>query len=187
MFKLRRGIAILDALQPVVLAFAIFMIVYMFFFQPHKVDGNSMFPNFHDQQYILTDKITYRRRLPARGDVIVFHAPPPNNGEDFIKRIIGLPGETIMVQNGHVYINGKLLVEPYLDPSLQTVQKTFLREGVPYPIPAGYYMVFGDNRNFSSDSREWGPITFNAIVGRAAFSYWPLDTFGLLTGPKYTL
>lgn len=184
MHKLRPGIAILDALQPVVLAFAIFMIVYMFLFQPHKVDGNSMYPNYHDQQYILTDKITYRRRLPARGDVIVFHAPPPNNA-DFIKRIIGLPGETIMVQGGHVYINGQQLVEPYLDPNLQTVQKSFLRDSVSYPIPAGYYMVFGDNRNFSSDSREWGPITLNAIVGRAAFRYWPIDSFGLLSGPHY--
>lgn len=187
MFKLRRGIAILDALEPVVLAFAIFMIVYMFLFQPHKVDGNSMYPNFHDQEYILTDKITYHRRLPNRGDVVVFHAPPPNDA-DFIKRIIGLPGETIMVRDGHVFINGQQLHESYLDSSLMTVQKSFLREGVPYTVPAGYYMTFGDNRNFSSDSREWGPVAIKAIVGRAAFRYWPPKSgvFGLIPHASYS-
>jgi len=186
MLKLRRGIAILDALQPIVMAFAIFMIVYMFLFQPHKVDGNSMKPNFHDQEYILTDKISYRRHLPNRGDIVVFHAPPPNNA-DFIKRIIGLPGETIMVRNGRVFINNKILVESYLSPTLDTVEKSFLRDGVPYSIPTGYYMMFGDNRNFSSDSREWGPVVLKAIVGRAMFRYWPMNTFGILSGAKYSL
>lgn len=176
----RGSIVILDALEPVVLAFAIFMMVYLFLFQPHKVDGRSMFPNYHDKEYILTDKITYRKDDPKRGDVVVFHAPPPYDS-DFIKRVVGMPGETIMVKGGSVYINGTKLPEPYLPNSYVTSEKAFLREGVPYQIPEGYYMVFGDNRNFSSDSREWGPVSKKAIVGKAWFRYWPPDRIGSLT------
>jgi signal peptidase I len=186
MTQIRRGSVILDTLQPVVLAFAIFMMIYMFLFQPHKVDGNSMYPNFHNQEYILTDKISYKRHNPERGDVVIFHAPPPNDA-DFIKRIIGLPGETIMVQAGRVYINGVQLKEVYLTSSLATSEKSFLRDGVQYQIPLDYYMVFGDNRNFSSDSREWGPVSKKAIVGKAMFRYWPpkKGVFGLIPHEKY--
>ncbi len=186
LLKKRKGaIAILDALEPVVLAFAIFMMVYLFLFQPHKVDGNSMVPNFHNMEYILTDKISYQRKEPQRGDVIVFHAPPPYTS-DFIKRIIGLPSETITVEGGRVYINGQRLKEYYLPETYVTSEKSFLREGVPYKIPAGYYMVFGDNRGFSSDSREWGPIAKKAIVGKAAFRYWPVRQAGLIRHVEYT-
>lgn len=187
MFKLRLrkgSIAILDALEPVVLAFAVFMMVYLFAVQPHQVDGRSMFPNFQDKEYILTDKITYARRDPQRGEVVVFHAPPPYTS-DFIKRIVGLPGETVMVKEGRVYINDKQLGEDYLPPNYVTSEKSFLREGVPYKVPDGYYMVFGDNRDFSSDSREWGPITQKAIVGRAFFRYWPVNHFGLIEHEMY--
>lgn len=183
--KLRKGsIAILDALEPIVLAFAVFMMIYLFLFQPHKVDGRSMFPNFQDKEYILTDKVTYRRRSAERGEVIVFHAPPPYNS-DFIKRVIGLPGETIMVQGGFVFINGKRLDEVYLPNTYTTNEKSFLREGVPYKIPVGYYMVFGDNRDFSSDSREWGPISEKSIVGRAFFRYWPPENIGVVKHEDY--
>jgi signal peptidase I len=177
---------ILDALQPVVLAFAVFMMVYLFLFQPHKVDGNSMFPNFHNREYILTDKISYRRGNPQRGDVVVFHAPPPNTS-DFIKRIVGLPGETIMVRGGFVYINGRQLPEVYLPNTFVTSEKSFLREGVPYAIPLNYYMAFGDNRNYSSDSREFGPISKDSIVGKAFFRYWPLSEAGLVPHERYTV
>jgi signal peptidase I len=185
-WNIRRGsIAILDALEPVVLAFAIFMIVYLFLVQPHKVDGRSMYPNFEDQEYILTDKITYSRSLPKRGDVIVFHAPPPFT-DDFLKRIVGMPGETIELRSGFVYINGKKLDEVYLPTDFVTTEKQFLRESVPYVVPAGYYMVFGDNRSFSSDSREWGPIAENAIVGKAWLRYWPLSKFGFIPHQQYS-
>ena len=185
MFRLRKGtVAIIEALQPVVMAFAIFMMVYLFLVQPHKVDGSSMFPNFHDREFILTDKISYRRSDPQRGDVIVFHAPPPYDS-DFIKRIIGLPGETVIVKGGYVYINDQKLEESYLPNSFITTEKSFLREGVPYAIPDGYYLVFGDNRSYSSDSREWGPISKKAIVGKAWIRYWPLDEIGIVKHEKY--
>ena len=178
------AIAILEALQPIVMAFAIFMMVYLFLFQPHKVDGSSMYPNFHDQEFILTDKVTYRRTLPQRGDVIIFHAPPPFDS-DFIKRVIGLPNETVMVKDNSVFINGQKLPEPYLPSSYVTTEKSFLREGVPYTIPTGYYMVMGDNREYSSDSREWGPISRSAIVGKAWVRYWPLDRIGVIQHQSY--
>lgn len=184
-FRNQKGFAaIIDALQPIVMAFAIFMMVYLFLFQPHKVDGSSMFPNFHDKEFILTDKISYKRIDPVRGDVVVFHAPPPYDS-DFIKRVIGLPGETITVEGGSVYINGKKLDEEYLPPEYVTSQKAFLREGVPYPIPEGYYIVLGDNRGWSSDSREWGPISKKAIVGKAWVRYWPLNKAGLVEHQTY--
>jgi signal peptidase I len=183
--KFRKGnIAILDALEPVVMAFAIFMMVYLLLAQPHKVDGMSMYPSFHDKEYIITDKITYRNRDPIRGDVIVFHAPPPYDG-DFIKRVIGLPGETIMVKGGSVYINEQKLNEDYLPRSYTTNEKAFLRDGVPYQIPDEYYIVFGDNRDNSSDSREWGPVSKKSIVGKAWFRYWPPDRVGKIPDQLY--
>jgi signal peptidase I len=178
------AIPILDALEPVVLAFAVFMIIYLFLFQPHKVDGMSMYPSFNTKELILTDKITYKRSEPQRGDVIVFHAPPPFDS-DFIKRIIGLPGETVMIKGGSVYINGQILKESYLPPDDVTLEKSFLRDGVPYAIPAGYFMVFGDNRGFSSDSREWGPISKSAIVGKAWVRYWPPGKVGIVPHEGY--
>lgn len=183
--RLRKGFAVLDALQPVVMAFAVFMMVYLFLFQPHKVDGNSMYPNFHNQDYILTDKLSYRNHDPQRGDVIVFHAPPPASS-DYIKRVIGLPGETVEVKDGYVYINGEKLPEIYLPLDFNTVEKSFLRESVPYRIPTGYYMVFGDNRNFSSDSREFGPISKRSIVGKAWVRYWPPSRMGIIQHQQYS-
>ncbi len=174
----------LDAVEPVVLAFAVFMMVYLFLFQPHRIDGSSMYPTFHDKEYILTDKISYKRVDPKRGDVVVFRAPKPMN-DDFVKRIIGLPGETIMVQDGLVYINGKLLSEIYLPKDLRTRENDFLRNGVSYRIPTGYYMVFGDNRNGSSDSRQWGAIKRTSIIGRAFFRYWPLNAIKLIAHAQY--
>lgn len=184
MLAWRKGIAILDALEPIVLAFAVFMMVYLVLAQPHKVDGNSMYPTFHNKEFILTDKISYRFGDPQRGDVVVFHAPEPYTS-DFIKRIVGLPGETVMIRGGSVYINGQVLTERYLPIELRTEEKATLREGVPYVIPEGRYMVFGDNRNFSSDSREWGAITKKSIVGKAWVTYWPLDKIRIIKHEKY--
>jgi signal peptidase I len=184
-FKNRRGtVAVIEALQPVVMAFAVFMMVYLFLFQPHKVDGSSMYPNFHDKEFILTDKISYRNTGPQRGDVIVFHAPAPFDS-DFIKRVIGLPGEVIEVRDNKVYINAQLLKEDYLPNDYVTTEKSFLRDGVPYAIPDGYYMVFGDNRSYSSDSREWGPIERKAIVGKAWVRYWPVNKIGMIQHEDY--
>ncbi|MDP3998575.1 MAG: signal peptidase I [bacterium] len=180
------GVFFLDTLQTIVLAAAIFVISYLFLFQPHQVIGSSMDPNFVDQEYILTDKISYRFRTPERGDVIVFKSPPDPE-KDYIKRIIGLPGEKIKIQGGNIFINGQLLKEDYLVRDNFVGPGPFLREGADFQIPPDFYIVFGDNRNHSSDSREWGPTTRTSIVGRAFLRYWPPQDIGLLPGVKYSL
>lgn len=170
-----------DILESIVVALAIFVVVYLFLFQPHQVKGASMEPNFHDGEYILTNKFEYRLSLPKRGDVIVFKSPQ-NPDIDFIKRIIGLPGERVKLVNSVYYINGAPLREDYLPKGLITYNGTFLKEGVEVTLQPEYYFVSGDNRPRSSDSREWGPITKESIIGKSQFRYWPFDRIGLIQG-----
>lgn len=175
----------LDFLETIVVALSIFVVVYLFFFQPHEVKGSSMEPNFHDGEYILTDKISYRFRLPKRGEVIILKAP--NNPDiDYIKRIIGLPGESLKVEDGSVFINGKRLNEPYVSDKTTILGNGFLSsEGQQITIPDNYYFVMGDNRPRSSDSREFGPIPRSSIIGKAFIRYWPLPYLGVIPGIRY--
>ena len=172
---------VLDFIETIVVALCIFVVVYLFFLQPHEVIGNSMLPNFHDKEYILTDKFSYCRREPQRGEVIVFKSPEDPD-KDFIKRVIGLPHEKIKIANGKIFINGAVLAEDYLDPDLRTPSGKFLQEGQEITIPANSYIAFGDNRLNSSDSRTWGFIQASrkcgffgdsAIIGQAILVYWP--------------
>jgi len=149
--------------------------------QPHQVKGSSMFPTFKDKEYLLTDKITYKRRLPIYGDVIVFKAPI-NENFDFIKRVIAIPGQTVMVKNGKVFVDNKELDEFYLPKEYTTVAGQFLHEGESYEVKEGEVMAFGDNRDHSSDSRDWGPVPDRLIVGRVFFRYWPLNVAGIVHG-----
>ena len=169
----------LDIIQTVVVALSIFVIVYLFFFQPHQVKGSSMYPNFLNEEYLLTDKISYQFQEPKRGDVIVFTAPK-NEEYEYIKRIIGLPGETIQIKKGDIFINEKKLLEEYLPDNIKTQSGSFLKESQSLVIPMDQYFVFGDNRAFSSDSRAWGTVPRENIVGKAWLCYWPLDKFGLI-------
>ena len=178
------GAFFLDFVEIVVIALAMFVIMYIFLFQPHQVKGSSMYPNFYDSEYLLTDKISYRFNQPKRGEVIVFKAPK-NEDYDYIKRIIGLPGETIMISNGKTYVNGKLLKEIYLPPSMGTTGGDLWQEGKSIIVPADNYFVMGDNRNHSSDSRDWGPVPKENIIGKAWFRYWPPKQMGLIPQAKY--
>lgn len=178
MFFLRNlWLFFLDFLETIVVSLAIFAVVYIFLFQPHQVDGRSMEPNFHDTEYILTDKISYKIHSPKRGDVVVFHSPQDER-VDFIKRIIGVPGDTVKLSGGYLYLNGQKLEEQYINDPGQVLAGRFLREGQEVEVPVGQYMVMGDNRLHSSDSREWGLVTEGGIVGRAFFRYWPISAFG---------
>lgn len=180
MFFLRNlWLFFLDFLETIVVSLAIFAVVYIFLFQPHQVDGRSMEPNFQNGEYILTDKISYRFHTPNRGDVVVFHSPQDPR-VDFIKRIIGVPGDNVKVVGGYVYLNDLKLDEQYINDPGSVLSGRFMREGVEIEVPFGQYLVMGDNRLHSSDSREWGLVTSGGIVGRAFFRYWPIPDFGIV-------
>lgn len=183
MFK-SLGTFFLDVLEVIVFAVGIFFFIYLLIMRPHKIKGQSMMPNFPDSEYLLTEKVSYYLRGPERGDVVVF-TPPVSDTDEFIKRVIGLPGETIMVKDGHVYINDKLLNEPYLKDTVITSGGSFLTDDKEYLIPDGKYFVLGDNRPNSSDSRYWGPITKSAMSGRAWIIYWPVNLAGVVQKPNY--
>jgi len=180
------GSFFLDVVEVVVFAIAIFLFVYLLVLQPHKIKGNSMQPNYPDGEFLLADKITYRLREPKRGDVIVFQAPLSPE-EEYIKRIIALPGETIKVSQGRVYINNKLLKEPYLSETLVTTPGGFAKEGQEIKVPVNFYFVLGDNRPESSDSRAWGFVPFKSINGRAWVIYWPPERTGVVKDINYAL
>jgi signal peptidase I len=143
--------------------------------QTVHVEGLSMFGTLNDNDYLIANKIDYRLHPPQRGDIIILR-PPTLSTTDYIKRVIALPGERLLIKDGHVYINGHLLDEPYL-PEAWTVGTEY---GGPngIVIPANEYFVMGDNRNRSQDSRVFGPITRDRIDGKAWFRIWPLTHFG---------
>ncbi len=178
------GELFLDLAEVFVMAFSIFFVVYLLFMQPHQVDGESMVPNFLDKEYLLTDKISYRFRDPKRGEIVVFHAPDnaPCNQEkgcDYIKRIIAVPGDLFEIKQNEIYLNNELLEESYIPDSYRSVAGTYTKQGPVY-LDDNEYMVLGDNRGRSSDSREWGPISKEAIVGRTFFRYWPIKKIGTI-------
>lgn len=140
-----------------------------------RIEGSSMEPSMHPNQYVLVDKISYMLGDPRRGDVVVFNYPLATE-RDFIKRVIGLPGETVTVEGGVVLIDGQPLEEPYISaPPMYSNSWT---------LGPGEYFVLGDNRNSSSDSHSWGPLNKQYLIGRAIFVYWPPTLWGLV--PHYT-
>jgi len=174
---------LLDTVQTFLIVFAFFLVVYVFFLRPFQVSGNSMLPNFFDRQYILTNIIGIKFEMPKLGDVIVFKAPPDPD-KDYIKRVIGVPGDTILIENGIVYVNGKILDQKkFLPSTTETHGGSFLKEGATITVPPESYFVMGDNRPGSSDSREWGYVPFKYLVGKSLYAYWPLDKAGLVTNP----
>lgn len=178
-----------DLVETIIVAVGIFTVVYIFLVQPHQVKGISMLPNFRDSEYILTDKISYRFSPPQRGDVIIFKAPK-NYSEDYIKRIIALPGEKIKLDNGELFVynkqhpDGVQLKEPY-EITAPTSPGPFLKDGNIVQVPDNQYFVMGDNRIRSFDSREWGMVPKENIIGRAWLRYWPLTRAGFIPQPNY--
>ena len=144
-----------------------------------------MEPNFHNGEYILTIKILYKFTDPRRGDVVIFKSPR-NKEIDYIKRIIAVPGDTLLLRANTFYVNGQKLEEPYLAPDTYIFGGTFLRDGQEITIPEGKYFVVGDNRAHSADSREFGPIPKTDFIGKALLRYWPFPDAGLINNPQYT-
>lgn len=174
---------IYEFIESFVISASFFVVIYLFLMQPHQVKGSSMFPTFKDKEYLLTDKITYKRRLPIFGDVIVFKAPM-NESFDFIKRVIATPGQTVKVKGGKVFVDGKMIDETYLPKEYTTAPGQYLEEGEEYIVQDGEVMAFGDNRDHSSDSRDWGPVPNKNIIGKVFFRYWPVDVAGIIENPK---
>lgn len=170
---------VFNTIEAVVIALALSIIFYLFIATPHEVVGRSMMPNFQSGEYLIGNKIGYKFSEPQRGDVIIFEY---NESTDYIKRIIGLPGEEISIQNGAIHINNQRLDEnAYLEESISTLGGDYLQEGTSIQISASEYFVCGDNRPNSSDSRDFGPINRDQIKGRAWLVYFPFSDFRLIT------
>ncbi len=168
--RLLRGLLseIFGTLLPAVL---IAILIHLFLAQATRVYGQSMEPTLHTNDRVIVEKISYRLHPPRRGDIVVVRLS--DRSQPLIKRIVGLPGETIAIRDGRVFINGKPLDEPYL------AQPTHGRLP-PTRIPAMHYFVLGDNRDASNDSRNFGPVPRESILGRALFRYWPPHQIGFL-------
>lgn len=183
------GAFFLDIIQTIVLALSVFVVIYLFLFQPHQVKGNSMYPNFHNGEFLLTDKISYRFGEPRRGDVIIFKAPPSEPCAEieceYIKRIVGAPGDIIKVVDGKIYANNQILAELYLPKGFTTSPGSFLRENTEIKIPEDEYLLLGDNRNQSRDGREFGTIPRANIIGKAWLRYWPFNKVGIIRRITY--
>lgn len=173
---------VMEILETVVFIGSLFIVIYLFIAQPNQVKGESMMPTFQNGNYIFTSKVTYKIRDPQRGDVVVFHSPG-NPEIEFIKRIIGLPGDTVMLENEEVYVNGKKLREPYTSDKTLPLPNGYAQESIPMTIPDGYYFVLGDNRPHSSDSRDFGPITYESMIGQVFYRYFPAEKIGSIINP----
>jgi len=145
--------------------------------QAVHVEGLSMWATLEDNDYLIANKIDYRLHAPQRGDIIILR-PPTDNSKDFIKRVIALPGERLLIRSGVVYINGHKLDEPYLPEAWISLTEWPSNSPSGQVMGPNQYFVMGDNRNRSQDSRVFGPITRDRIDGRAWFRIWPLDNFG---------
>jgi signal peptidase I len=155
-------------------ALGLALVIIIFLYQPVKVEGTSMAPLLSDQERIFINKFVYRFEPIDRGDVVVFWYPL-DRSKSFIKRVIGLPGETVEIRTGHLYVDGKELQEPY-------VPASYL-DGGSYParrIPPDEFFVMGDHRDSSNDSRMFGTVPRDFIYGKAVFAYWPVGHFGSL-------
>jgi signal peptidase I len=172
-----------ELVEVVVLAVILYFGI-SFAVQAVHVEGLSMFATLDDNDYLIANKIDYRLHAPQRGDIIILR-PPTDNSKDFIKRIIALPGERLLISDGHVYINGHLLDEPYLPEAWTTLNNWGGSDGE--VVPPNDYFVMGDNRNRSQDSRIFGFIGRDRIDGRAWFRIWPLNHLGQIYAQLPTL
>ena len=171
------GVLIFEVVKVVLISLAIILPVRMFLIQPFYVEGASMEPSFYDKEYLIINEITYRFNEPQRGEVIVFKYPK-NPRQYYIKRIIGLPGETIEIRDGQVHINNEILGDEYIELLSSDNRKTVV-------LGDNEYFVLGDNRSNSSDSRLFGPLKEKYIIGKVWFRGWPLERISTFNLPEY--
>ena len=179
-----------EIVETLVLTIAIFFVIQTFIAQPYQVRQQSMETTLEPGEYVLVDKLTPRFDSYKRGDVIVFEPPEGwavgGDRTPFIKRIIGLSGDTVELRGGHVFVNGTELQEPYIYQQDGVSQSTDPTSGQSrWVVPSGQIFVMGDHREASADSRTFGPVPLTSVIGRAWLRYWPLSTFGLMSTPTY--
>ena len=168
-------LSIWEVVEVIIVAAASIFVIYRFIAQPFLVQGASMEPNFSDGNYLIVDEVTYRFKEPLRGEVIVFRNPT-NESEFYIKRIIGLPGERAVIKEDSVFINGKQLEEIYLPNDIK------FNNNIDTALKSDEYFVMGDNRLHSFDSRSWGPLKRDKIIGAVRVRFWPPTKLELFTG-----
>lgn len=168
--------ALREVLEALVIALVLAFLIRSFVMAPFYIPSESMMPTLLIQDHLFVNKLIYRFSEPQRGDILVFKYPPDRK-KDLIKRVIGLPGEKVEIRDGKVYIDGAELTEEYL-PDDMVINGTF----GPEVVDADSYLMLGDNRNNSADSRVWGELHKKDIIGRAELIYWPLDRIRLLSG-----
>ncbi len=180
-----------EIVETLVLTLIIFVVIQNFVAQPYKVQQQSMERTLEPEQYVLVDKLTPRFSNYQRGDIVVFNPPEDwgDNGTPFIKRVIGEPGDTVDIRDdGLVYVNKVALHETYLysdEPGGPPQGTTAPLEQTTWTIAPNEVFLMGDHRSNSADSRTFGPVELDQIIGRAWLRYWPLDTFGVLPAPSY--
>lgn len=186
-------IKFLDASQFILFIVAILLIGYMFVIQPHEVSGSSMYPTFKNKDFLLSyifdvqvGGFTNSRTLGIRhGDVVVFHSPVEKD-KLYIKRVIGLPGDRVKLENGVVYFNGTKLDESeYLDSSVATYGGSYLQDGTEVTVEPLTFFVMGDNRPYSSDSRAWGMLPFKELIGRSLLRFYPPQALKFVSRDPY--
>jgi signal peptidase I len=161
-------------LRDLIISLAISAFIIIFLYQPVKVEGTSMMPSLDDQERIFVNKFVYRLEPIQRGDIVVFRYPR-DPSKSFIKRVIGVAGDHIRIEDGQVFLNGNLLDEDYVPRAYEDERS--------YPevvVPSNSYFVLGDHRTMSNDSRDFGPVNASFIYGKAVFGYWPMDKMGRL-------
>jgi signal peptidase I len=154
------------------LGVSIFFIIFLY--QPVKVEGTSMMPTLEDQERVFINKFVYRLEPIQRGDVVVFRYPR-DTSKSYIKRIVGVPGDRVRIDDGLVFVNGRQIAEDYVPPMYEDV-----RSYAETVVPSHSYFVLGDHRNLSNDSRDFGPVDESYIYGKAVFGYWPFGRLGKL-------
>jgi len=176
-FKERFTRIFIDILETVLLSALLFLGINALTARV-RVDGQSMVPTFDSGEFLVVSKLSYRLSEPERGDIVVFHLPRDPD-QDYIKRIIGLPGDEVVIQDHQVFVNNYLLDEHYINaPPAYSGS---------WQVEPGTYYVLGDNRNNSSDSHSWGTVPMDNIVGKAIFVYWPIPSIGVIDHPLVAL
>jgi len=160
--------------RDIVISAAVSILIITFLYQPVRVEGTSMLPRLEDHDRLFINKFVYRISSIHRGDVVVFHYPRDPE-KSYIKRVIGLPGDRISIERGRVYLNGRMLREPYVPEEYRD-----LRSMAELVVPEDSYFMMGDHRSISSDSREFGPVDRDLIYGKAVFVYWPRKDAGVV-------